>query len=47
MEVGRIKNKREDSTVESNDISEIPDRGRHQTSLASLPVQSKGGGLSV
>ena len=32
----RQKNKRGDSKVESNDSSEIPDRGRHQTSPASL-----------
>ena len=30
------KNKRGDSKVESNDSPEIPDRGRHQTSPASL-----------
>ena len=32
----RQKNKRGDSKVESNDSPEIPDRGRHQTSPASL-----------
>ena len=32
----RQMNKRGDSKVESNDSPEIPDRGRHQTSLASL-----------
>ena len=29
----RQKNKRGDSKVESNDSPEIPDKGRHQTSL--------------
>ena len=35
------KNKRGDSKVESNDSPEIPDRGRHQTSLANFrgPVE--------
>ena len=32
----RQKNKTGDSKVESNDSPEIPDRGRHQTSPASL-----------
>ena len=37
----RQKKKRGDSKVESNDSPEIPDRGRHQTSLASLPGVSE------
>ena len=33
---GKQKNKRGDSKVESNDSTEIPDRGKHQTSPASI-----------
>ena len=36
----RQKNKRGDSKMKSNDSPEIPDRGRHQTSPASLRGES-------